>query len=370
MPEPPTEYTNALNALKAFRGKILTDLVGARIVAGLDANHASMLKYKGIIENLSVVPTVFARVRESALALKLKGIDVGTGEINKVVAQYTGTLGMYPSTTPFKQMQRQLPQVDVYLYEIIKDIDLLRQTDITQVQSFILLQAPNGTFEEAPDAENVFYDYYSMFVQSRRASVITPSDLVTEYPKWTEIRGEETHFYRKLTKTGETAYIWYHFYMLMDAGVYGDTGITATPAVILMHPVFADTRPAITMSIAGQGIISTNYGIFATPPSIQLPSVIGFQKVAGSWTWVSWEFLWKNEFDVTIEVSPEGGGTTDPAVGDYTWQALSDHGITAYPSGGYAFDHWEFDDVGKGSDNPITAEIFKKQTIKAVFVPT
>ena len=370
MPEPPEEYTNAKAALIAFRQKILTDLVGARIVAGLDANHESMQKYSGLIDNLSIVPYVFGRVREKALALKFKGIDVDIGMLTKIDAKYTGTLGLYPQTPPYKVPQRQLPQVDVYIYETVKDIDLLRHTDLSQLQSFILLQAPSGTFLESPEAENAFYDYYMMFVQSRRASEITPSDLVTEYPKWQTIRGEETHFYRKLTKTGETAYIWYHFYMLMDAGVYGDTGVTATPAVILMHPLFTDTRPTITMNIAGQGILSTNYGIFATPSSAQLPTIMGFQKVAGGWTWDSWEFLWKNEFVVTIEVSPENSGTTDPAVGDYTWQALSSHPITAYPESGYAFDHWEFDDVGKGTDNPITHETFKTQTIKAVFVPT
>ena len=369
MPVPP-EYTAAKAALVAFRQKILADLVGARISAGLDANHESMLKYSTLIDNLSIVPYVFGVVREKALALKLKDTDVDIGMLTKIDAKYDGTLGLYPQTAPFKVPQRQLPQVDVYIYDMIKDIDLLRQTDTSQLQSFILLQAPTDTFLEAPEAENAFYDYYIMFAQSRRASEITPSAQVTEYPLWEHIRGEETHFYRKLTASGETDYIWYHFYILMDAGVYGDTGVTATPAVILMHPTFTNSRPTITMNIAGQGILSTNFGIFATPSSAQLPRVMGFQKVAGAWTWDSWDVLWLNEWDVTIEVSPEGGGTTDPTVGDYVWQALSNHPITAYPSGGFAFDHWEFDDVDKGSANPITAEIFKKQTIKAVFVPT
>ena len=370
MPEPPTEYTAAKAALVAFRQKILADLVGARIVAGLDANHESMVKYSGLIDNLSIVPYVFGVVREKALALKFKDIDVDIGMLTKIDAKYTGGLGLYPQTPPYKVPQRQLPQVDVYIYDTVKDIDLLRQTDMSQLQSFLLLQAPSGTFEEAPDAENVYYDYYIIFVQSRRDSVIAPAAQHAPFSSWVTVKGVETHFYRKLTASGETDYIWYHFYLLMDAGVYSDTVLYDTPPVIIMHPTFTNSRPTITISIAGQGILSTNYGIFATPTAKELPRVMGFQKIADGWEWTSWDTLWENEWDVTIEVEPEVGGTTDPAVGDYTWKALSNHPITAYPSGGYAFDHWEFDNVGKGTANPITHETFKKQTIKAVFVPT
>ncbi len=366
----PPAYTNTIANLKTFRGNILQDLVASRIIAGLDANHDSMQKYKGVVENLGILPYVFGRVREKALALKFKGIDVDIGMLTKIDAKYTGASGLYPMTPPFSVPQRELPQVDVYLYDTIKDIDLLRQTDMTQVQSFILLQAPSGTFEEAPDAENVFYDYYMIYVQKRRDVVITPSGQETGYAAWQKIRGEETWFIRKLTPAGTVPYTYYHFYILMDAGVYGDTTITATPAVILLHPTFTDTRPLITMSIAGQSILSTTFGIYATPSQTGFPRIIGFQRIAGAWEWDSWEDLWYNEFPVTISVEPEGGGTTDPPVGDYTWQAESSHPITAYPSGGYAFDHWEFDDVNKGAANPITHDTFKKQKVKAVFVPT
>ena len=370
MPEPPTEYTNAKNALIAFRQKILTDLVGARIVAGLDANHESMQKYSSIIDNLSIVPYVFGRVREKALALKFKDIDVDIGMLTKIDAKYTGGLGLYPLNPPYQVPQRQLPQVDVYLYDMVKDIDLLRQTDMSNIQSFLLLQAPSDTFEEAPDAENVYYDYYIIFAQDRRDADITPLSQHAPFSSWVSVKGVQTHFYRKLTASGQTDYIWYHFFILMDAGVYSDNTLYDTPPVILMHPTFADTRPTITISIAGQGILSTNFGIFATPTAKDLPRVMGFQKISDGWEWVSWDYLWKNEWDVTIVVEPDNSGTTDPPVGDYIWQAMSNHGITAYPETGYAFDHWEFDNVGKGSANPITAEIFKKQTIKAVFVPT
>ena len=370
MPEPPTEYTAAKAALVAFRQKILADLVGARIVAGLDANHESMLKYSGLIDNLSIVPYVFGVVREKALALKLKDTDVDIGMLTKIDAEYTGGLGLYPLNPPYQVPQRQLPQVDVYLYDMVKDIDLLRQTDMSSLQSFLLLQCASGTFLEAPDAENVYYDYYIIFAQSRRDSVIAPSAQHAPFSDWVTVKGVETHFYRKLTATGQTDYIWYHFYLLMDAGVYADTTLYDTPPVILMHPTFTNSRPTITMSIAGQGILSTNFGIFATPTAKDRPRIIGFQKIADAWTWTSSDTLWKNEWDITIVVEPEVGGTTTPPVGDYVWQSLSDHDITAFPSGGYAFDHWEFDDVDKGSANPISHETFKSQRIKAVFVPT
>lgn len=44
--------------------------------------------------------------------------------------------------------------------------------------------------------------------------------------------------------------------------------------------------------------------------------------------------------DLTITVDPAGGGTTVPAAGVYTYAEGAVVDITAWPSSGYAFDHW------------------------------
>ena len=365
----PEEYTNALANLKAFRTKVLQDLVGARVVAGLDANHESMLKYKGLIENLNVVPYVFARVRESALALKLKGLDVGSGEINKIVARYTGDLADYPMTPPFAVPQRKLPQVDVYIYETIKDIDLLKQTDMAQMKSFILLQAPSDTFEETPDAENAFYDYYAYYPNDRRKGEWTIVGLIPEITDWTTIRGEQTWFVRALTPKGETDDVWYYLLLFLEASIYSATAHMENPPVIAWHPEYTLTRPAVTLSIAGQHIPSTEFGVYCNVITKDQPFLLGFQYISTDLTQVSMDVVWINEWTLTMKVEPEGAGTTDPVVGDHIYQAKYAVGCHAYPETGWVFDHWERDGVNKGSAIPTSVTMYKDYEMKAVFVP-
>jgi len=246
---------------------------------------------------------------------------------------------------------------------------LLRKTDTSALQSFILIQAPSGTFEESPDAENSFYDYYQMYVQEREDDVITLSDQLPAFTNWTTIKGVHTHFWRYLTPKGSTDYVWYHIFVLLDAGVYNDSSLIETPAVIVLHPMYSGTRPTVTINIAGQGLASDNYGVFAHKALGYYHYIVGLHKVANDWTFTSETLLWSNEFKFTISVEPEDGGYTDPAIGEHTYQSPHDVQITAYPYSGYAFDHWEIDGVNKGSSNPITVTARKDFDIKAVFVP-
>lgn len=366
----PPEYTNALANLKAFRGKILQDLVGERVVAGLDANHESMLKYKGLIENINIVPYVFARVRESALALKLKGLDVGAGEINKIVARYTGDLAEYPMTLPFSVPQRKLPQVDVYIYETIKDIDLLKETDINAIKSFILIQAPSDTFEETPDAENAFYDYYSYYPNSRWKGEWLVLGLIPPLSEWVSIRGEQTFCVRALTPKGETDDVWYYLRICLEGAVYSETAYMENPPVIVWHPEYTLTRPAVTINVAGQHIPSTEFGAFCNIHSKDQRFFLGFQHISTDLGIVTEEAVWYNEWTLSISVTPEGAGTTSPAVGDHIYQSPLAVGVTAYPEAGWTFDHWERNGVNKGSLNPISVTMYKDYDLKAVFVPT
>ena len=53
--------------------------------------------------------------------------------------------------------------------------------------------------------------------------------------------------------------------------------------------------------------------------------------------------------DLTISVSPEGGGTTDPGVGVHTYLYGDVVDVYATPASGYLFDHWSGDCSGTGS---------------------
>lgn len=74
------------------------------------------------------------------------------------------------------------------------------------------------------------------------------------------------------------------------------------------------------------------------------------------------------EWYVNISVTPAGGGTTEPAVGDYG--VPSGQGLTANPTplAGYVFNHWEFD--GVVATMPIPAQtVGTNHTLVAVFLP-
>jgi len=70
----------------------------------------------------------------------------------------------------------------------------------------------------------------------------------------------------------------------------------------------------------------------------------------------------------TLIITVSEGGTTDPPPGTYIYETPTDVVVEAIPFTDYLFDHWEFDDVDIGSDNPITVYVGSTYTLKAVFV--
>ena len=71
--------------------------------------------------------------------------------------------------------------------------------------------------------------------------------------------------------------------------------------------------------------------------------------------------------EYTLTISSTIGGTTNPAPGAYPYVAGRVVTITAYPSAGYRFDHWELDGVTIGSANPINITMDTNHTLLAVF---
>ncbi|MGY0287375.1 MAG: InlB B-repeat-containing protein [Candidatus Methanodesulfokora washburnensis] len=84
--------------------------------------------------------------------------------------------------------------------------------------------------------------------------------------------------------------------------------------------------------------------------------------VTGPATYVAY---WKTQYQLTI--SSSDGGTTNPAPGSSWYDSGSSVSVTAIPSSGYAFDHWELDGTNVGSANPYTVNMDKPHTLKAVF---
>jgi hypothetical protein len=69
----------------------------------------------------------------------------------------------------------------------------------------------------------------------------------------------------------------------------------------------------------------------------------------------------------TLTISTTVGGTTDPAPGSYVYPEGASATVTAIPSSGYAFDHWELDGTNIGSVNPTVVTMDMNHTLLAVF---
>jgi hypothetical protein len=73
-------------------------------------------------------------------------------------------------------------------------------------------------------------------------------------------------------------------------------------------------------------------------------------------------------YALTIVVTQ--GGTTNPSPGTSTYAPGTQVPVTATPSSGYTFDHWELNGVNVGSADPYTVTMNKDYTLRAVFAQT
>jgi PKD repeat protein len=69
----------------------------------------------------------------------------------------------------------------------------------------------------------------------------------------------------------------------------------------------------------------------------------------------------------TLKIEATAGGTTNPAPGTYTYNAGSSVQVTAIPSSGYVFDHWELNGSNVGSANPYSITMNNNYVLKAFF---
>lgn len=365
MPETPAEYTDCVTKLKLLRKAILAELVSGRVKATLDAGHDSMQKYKGVIEQLSIVPTLFSRVKDRALALKLGKASVGEGNIYQLGAEYVLGKVPYPLTPPFSVSQRNLPQVDVFRYELIDNLKLLDKTNMASLQSFIILQCNSGTFEETPEAENAVYDYYTFYPQARYRSEWDLTNLEYGFQNVETLKGEHIDLVRKLTKKGTTDQYDYWIKIWLEGNLYTGTDLFMSPKVAAQcetDPI----APAAHYCIVGQRISYTDTALYAAGME-KAGTVTFLAKICGTITPISSVAVWYNHFDVTMEVNETYMGYTDPAVGVHTLKAGELHFFYAYANTGYVFDYWMLDGVNIGGDSTIHIQIFKDCTLRAVF---
>ncbi|MEM0302075.1 MAG: hypothetical protein QXI54_02760, partial [Archaeoglobaceae archaeon] len=76
---------------------------------------------------------------------------------------------------------------------------------------------------------------------------------------------------------------------------------------------------------------------------------------------------WKDQYKLTISVSPSGAGTTNPPIGSYWYDQGTQVTVTATASSGYIFDHWELDGNNVGTSPSYTVTMNAPHNLVAVF---
>jgi len=374
----PPEYTTAKTNLLAFRTKILNDLVGARIVAGLDASHDSMQKYKGKIDSLGIVPYMFGRVREYAMALRFKNMDVDVGGIRRIGASWVGSTSDYPLNEPYNVPQRKLPPVDVFEYTAIADVDLLNKMNEANLKSYILLQCSHDTFNEVPDVEDASYEYYLFTpVQKYRGEwkFVNPMWWIAEYH---HMKGERTLMWLELTEKLSGDVITYLVDVWLDMAFFNDAGDEQSIPVMWETSTTKEISNVILV-VAGHRTSHAYLGVWtvgsaklrqmttilmATPTEIRVADSRELD-TAGE------ELVWQNTFDVSVTVNSLAMGNTSPVSGTKEKRVFgTSWNITANPNSGYMVDHWERNGMNVGGGLTYSHTVRKDELVYCVFKAT
>ena len=117
--------------------------------------------------------------------------------------------------------------------------------------------------------------------------------------------------------------------------------------------VVAETGVGVGMNPVISGI---------TPAGVRVP-IFGFPPGAAP----AGVAIIKTRYDLIIQVSPSGGGSTNPSPGTYSRESGSSVTVSETPAGGFAFDHWDLDGANVGSDPSYTATVDAVHTLTAVF---
>jgi len=315
--------------LRDFRQRILSDLVSARVNARLDASHDTMQKYLRLLDRISIVPYIFGRIREHALALRINGVDIGSGEMRKITAKYTGGLANYPLKPPLNVPSRNLPQVDVF-----------RFTPPT------LSLISEKTSEEA---------YFELSLSNQTAG----------YEDYSSVKGEATVIARSVTPQTDSIIHDYVFYVFLDADFFGSSGKIETVPVVFVITNESAGNPQLTVMAGGKRLFTNVVGVYAG--WLENGQFIGWTKVAGGYAEVVKHVTWASESELTIEVNDESYGTTNPPPNVYKHKALDEVTVTAIPNSGYSVENWILDGVMYAGTDSFTVRMYNDHVLKCIF---
>jgi len=361
-------YNETVRMLKDFRRRILSDLVSARVNARLNASHDTMQKYSRLLDRLSIVPYVFGRIREHALALRINGNDIGSGEMRKIVASYTGGLAEYPTGRTINVPLRNLPLVDVFHYDppTIANVADLASEELWS--NYFTLQVTRGKYKETPDVQNAFFDYYKLRPIGRAYFELSLSNQEIGFENYATIKGEATVLARSITPVSEETAYDYVFYVFLDADFFGTSGkITSVPMVFV---VTSDTalNPKQTVLAGGKRLFTDSVGVYTS--NIIEGQFVGWTKIAGGYSVVTENITWSNMSTLKIMVNDPSLGTTDPPPDIHKYKAIEEETVNAIPEPGYTVVRWELDGVQYSPSDSFTVKMYRNHELLCVFGTT
>jgi len=202
--------------------------------------------------------------------------------------------------------------------------------------------------------------------------------------------GPGVHVYTNGTSVSVTAIPDTYYvldYWLLD----GNNNGSSNPFTVLMmddhtlQPVFAHVNYTLTISATTGGTTNplpgtytysggTTVAVNATPSAGYRFDHWVFDSVAGSWP-NPVSILMNSSHTLravfvethTLTISVSQGGTTNPAPGTYTYDNPTNVSLQAIPNANYFFDHWVYDGVDKGSQNPIIVHVGSSHSLYAFF---
>ena len=374
MSEETPVYTETVQMLKSFRQKILSDLVSARVNARLDASHDTMQKYSQLLDRISIVPYIFGRIREHALALRIKGYDIGSGEMRKITAQYTGTITDYPLSKEPVIPYRKLPQVDVFRYEPPTITNIAEISSEELWGNYFTLQADRGSRKEGADVQNVFFDYYKMRPIGRAYIELTLTNQETGFEDHVTLKGEATVLARSLTRKEEVTFDDYVIYVFIDADFFSSSAKVASVPMVLVVTSDTALKPQLVILAGGKRLFSNAVGVYAG--LITDGQLVGWTKVAGGYTETVKDIMWANISTLKIGVNDPMLGTTKPVpnirdselIGElYKYKAIEEATVEAIPNTGYQVVRWELDGVEYPASPSFTFKMYRDHTLLCVF---
>ena len=371
-------YHECREKLMEFRRQLLAEMVAGRLKALIEAGRDTLRKYGELLDRTAVSAYLMGRLDDKMAVLTVDGVDLGPGWLARPKVQWTGPTSVYPLEGMGGEAAvpgRQLPQVDIFRYTPIADIELFEEAGVDQYRTFFLAQLKSGQVQDTPDIENAVYDWFQLYPAwsiKGEWSVVNP-----RYEGVETLEGTVTQLRRHvLVDVDNWQPIW--LAVFTEAGLYG--------AGKVVHPfLVAVSQCYVTPSGTTYVTPSLNYTLCCIGHRVPAGETFirEWSDVAdwrGGWLIVaeslgdpvgSPEVTWEAHYRQIIQVNDPDKGTTNPPPGEYMWSAFGIQGlgypVEAQPYTGYTFKHWLRDGVVYSTQASILVVADKPHTWTAVF---